>query len=221
MGSRRRRLGAAGGGLMPTFATSPSEGGSEVASSSENITGWLARWQGGDETALEKLVPLVYQELHRLASRYMRSERSGHLLQTTALVNEAYLRLHQTDHIHWQDRNHFYAIAARAMRRVLVDFARARKQHKRNGGRQVSLDEALAIDGDRSADVVALDDALTTLAKLDRRQSQIVELRFFGGLTELHIARVLGISPRTVSSEWRLARSWLLRELSRDDTRDA
>lgn len=192
-----------------------------MASSSDDITGWLARWQEGDETALEKLVPLVYQELHRLASRYMRSERSGHLLQTTALVNEAYLRLHEINRIHWQDRNHFYAIAARAMRRVLVDFARARKQHKRNGGRQVSLDEALTIGNDRSADIVALDDALTTLAKLDRRQSEIVELRFFGGLTEPHIARVLGISPRTVSSEWRLARSWLLRELNGDDARDA
>jgi len=163
----------------------------------------------------------IYQELHRLASRYMRSERSGHLLQTTALVNEAYLRLHETNRIHFQDRNHFYAIAARAMRRVLVDFARARKQHKRNGGRQVSLDEALTIGNDRSADIVALDDALTTLAKLDRRQSEIVELRFFGGLTETRIARVLGVSPRTVSSEWRLARSWLLRELNGDDARDA
>jgi RNA polymerase sigma-70 factor (ECF subfamily) len=192
-----------------------------LASSSDDITGWLVRWQDGDETALEKLVPLVYQELHRLASRYMRSERSGDLLQTTALVNEAYLRLHETNRIHWQDRNHFYAIAARAMRRVLVDFARARKQHKRNGGRQVSLDDALTIGSDRSADLVALDGALTTLAKLDRRQSQIVELRFFGGLTEPDIARMLGVSPRTVSSEWRLARSWLLRELNGDNVRDA
>ena len=192
-----------------------------MASSSDDITGWLARWHDGDEMALEKLVPLVHQELHRLASRYMRGERSGHLLQTTALVNEAYLRLHETNGIHWQDRNHFYAVAARAMRRVLVDFARSRKQHKRNGGRQVSLDEALTITNDRSADIVALDDALTTLAKLDRRQGEIVELRFFGGLTEAHIARVLGVSPRTVSSEWRLARSWLLRELNGDDARDA
>ena len=191
-----------------------------MASSSDGITGWLARWNDGDETAFEKLVPLVYQELHRLASRYMRGERSGHLLQTTALVDEAYLRLYETDRIHWQDRNHFYAVAARAMRRVLVDFARARKQHKRNGGHQVSLDEALTIGSDRSADIVALDDALTTLAKLHQRQSQIVELRFFGGLTEAHIARVLGVSPRTVSSDWRMARSWLLRELNGDDARD-
>jgi RNA polymerase sigma factor (TIGR02999 family) len=136
-------------------------------------------------------------------------------------VNEAFLRLYKTNHMRWQDRNHFYAVAARAMRRVLVDFARARKQHKRNGGRQVSFDEALTVGSDRSADIVALDDALTTLAKLDRRQSQIVELRFFGGLTEPNIARVLGVSPRTVSSEWRLARSWLLRELNGDDARDA
>jgi RNA polymerase sigma-70 factor, ECF subfamily len=193
----------------------------DVASSSDGVTGWLARWNDGDETAFEKLVPLVYQELHRLASRYMRGERSGHLLQTTALVNEAYLRLHETDRVHWQDRNHFYAVAARAMRRVLVDFARARKQHKRNGGRQVSLDEALTIGSDRSADIVALDDALKTLAKVHQRQSQIVELRFFGGLTEPHIARVLGVSPRTVSSDWRMARSWLLRELNGDDARDS
>jgi RNA polymerase sigma factor (TIGR02999 family) len=192
-----------------------------VASSSDDITGWLARWNDGDETALQKLVPLVHQELHRLASRYMRGERSGHLLQTTALVNEAYLRLHETGRIYWQDRNHFYAVAARAMRRVLVDFARARKQQKRNGGRQVSFDDALTVSRDRSADIIALDDALMTLAKLDRRQSQIVELRFFGGLTEPQIAGVLGISPRTVSSDWRLARSWLLRELDGDDPRDA
>ena len=192
-----------------------------MASSSDDITGWLARWNDGDETALEKLVPLVHQELHRLASRYMRGERSGHLLQTTALVNEAYLRLHETGRIHWQDRTHFYAVAARAMRRVLVDFARARKQQKRNGGRQVSFDDALTVSRDRSADIIALDDALMTLAKLDRRQSQIVELRFFGGLTEPQIAGVLGISPRTVSSDWRLARSWLLRELDGDDARDA
>ena len=191
-----------------------------MASSSDTITGWLARWNDGDETAFEKLVPLVYQELHRLASRYMRGERSGHLLQTTALVNEAYLRLHETNRIHWQDRNHFYAIAARAMRRVLVDFARARKQHKRNGGRQVPLDEALTIGSDRSADILALDDALTALAKVHQRQSQIVELRFFGGLTEPHIAQVLGVSPRTVSSDWRMARAWLLRELNGDDARD-
>jgi RNA polymerase sigma factor (TIGR02999 family) len=192
-----------------------------VTSSSDDITGWLARWNDGDETALQKLVPLVYQELHRLASGYMRGERPDHLLQTTALVNEAYLRLHDTNRMRWQDRNHFHAVAAQAMRRVLVDFARARKQHKRKGGRQVSFDQALTIGADRSADIVALDDALTTLARLNRRQSQIVELRFFGGLTEPHIARVLGVSPRTVSSEWRLARSWLLRELNGADARDA
>jgi RNA polymerase sigma factor (TIGR02999 family) len=151
----------------------------------------------------------------------MRGERPGHLLQTTALVNEAYLRLHETNRIRWQDRHHFYAMAARAMRRILVDFARARTQQKRNGGRQVSFDEALTVGTGNTAEIVALDDALTTLAALDQRQSQIVELRFFGGLTEPQIARLLGISPRTVSSEWRLARSWLLRELNGDDSGDA
>lgn len=192
-----------------------------MASSSEDITGWLARWNGGDETALEELLPLVHQELHRLASRYMRAERTGHLLQTTALVNEAYLRLHNANRVPWQDRHHFLAVAARAMRRVLVDFARARKQQKRDGGRQVPLDDALSVSSDRSADITALDDALTTLAQLDRRQSQVVELRFFGGLTEPQIAGVLGISPRTVSSDWRLARAWLLRALDEDEARDA
>ena len=191
-----------------------------MASSGDDITGWLARWNEGDETALEKLVPLVFQELHRLASRYMRGERSGHLLQTTALVNEAYLRLHGTNGIGWQNRHHFYAVAARAMRRILVDVARARHQQKRNGGRQVSLDDALTLGGERGADILALDDALTTLAKLDHRQSQIVELRFFGGLTEPDIARTLGVSPRTVSSDWRLARAWLLRELNGNSVRD-
>jgi RNA polymerase sigma factor (TIGR02999 family) len=208
------------GALIPTLPTGASKR-VDVASSSDDITGWLGRWHDGDEAALENLVPLVYQELHRLASRYMRGERSGHLLQTSALVNEAYLRLREVNGIRWQDRHHFYAVAARAMRRILVDFARARKQQKRNAERQVSFDEALTAGKGRSADVVALDDALRALAKLDRRQSQIVELRFFGGLTEPHIARVLGVSPRTVSSEWRLARSWLLRELNGDITRDA
>jgi len=156
----------------------------------------------------------VYQELHRLAGIYMRGERSGHPLQTTALVNEAYLRLHKVEGIRWRNRTHFYAVAARAMRRVLVDFARARHQQKRDGGQRIELDEALTIREERSDAVIALDDALTILATLDQRQSQIVELRFFGGLTEREIAEVLHVSPRTVSGEWRLARSWLLRELN-------
>jgi RNA polymerase sigma factor (TIGR02999 family) len=181
----------------------------------------LAAWSNGEASALEELVPLVYQELHRLARRHMRGERLGHPLQTTALVNEAYLRLRNAEGVRWQNRAHFYAVATRAMRRVLIDLARARHQQKRDPGQPVELDEALTIGAERSREVIALDDALTTLATLDQRQSQIVELRFFGGLTEREIAEVLDISPRTVSSEWSLARSWLLRELSRDDPRDA
>ena len=192
-----------------------------MTSPPDGITRLLARWSDGDGTALEKLVPLVYQELHRLAGRYMRGERPGHPLQTTALVNEAYLRLRHADGVRWQNRRHFYAVAARAMRRVLVDFARARRQQKRDGGHRVELDEAMTVSAECGADVIALDDALTTLETLDQRQSQIVELRFFGGLTELEIAGLLDVSPRTVYGEWRLARSWLLRELSRDDARDA
>jgi RNA polymerase sigma-70 factor, ECF subfamily len=191
------------------------------ASSTHDITTLLAAWSNGDGRALEALVPLVYEELHRLARRHMRGERVGHPLQTTALVNEAYLRLRNAEGFRCQNRAHFYAIAARAMRRVLIDFARARHQQKRDGGQRVELDEAVTISAERGGEVMALDDALTTLATLDQRQSQIVELRFFGGLTEREIAEVLQVSPRTVSSEWSVARSWLLRELSRDDRRDA
>lgn len=186
----------------------------DMTLSPREITVLLALWNEGDPTALERLVPLVYEELHRMAGMYMRGERGGHPLQTTALVHEAYLRLQKTQGVRWQNRAHFYAVAARAMRHILIDFARARRQQKRNGGRQVDLDEALTVAAERSEDFIAVEDALTTLATLDHRQSQIVELRFFGGLTEQAIAEVLQVSPRTVSNEWRLARSWLLRELS-------
>jgi RNA polymerase sigma factor (TIGR02999 family) len=186
------------------------------------ITQWLADWRNGDSAALERLTPLVYRELHRLAQAYMTGERPGHTLQTTALVHEAYLRLIDTSQIDWQNRVHFYAVAARMMRRILVDFARARDQIKRGAGlRQVSLDEALAVAADQSAAVLDLDRALTALAQLDQRQSQVVELRFFGGLTEPEIAEVLQVSPRTVNSDWSLARSWLLRELRRTECNDA
>jgi RNA polymerase sigma factor (TIGR02999 family) len=186
------------------------------------ITQWLVDWRNGDASALEKLTPLVYQELHRLAQSYMRGERPGHTLQTTALVHEAYLRLIDTSRVDWQNRVHFYAVAARLMRRILVDFARSREQIKRGGGlQQVSLDEALTFAEDRSAAFLDLDRALLELAKLDERQCQIVELRFFGGLTEPEIAEVLQVSPRTVNSDWSLARSWLLRELSRSESNDA
>src|SRR5215831_17770503 len=178
------------------------------------ITEWLTDWSNGDRSALEKLTPLVYRELHRLAQAYMRGERAGHALQTTALVNEAYLRLIETEGQGWQSRAHFYAVAAKLMRHILVDFARSRDRIKRGGALdQVSLDEALIITAGYTSQLLDLDEALTTLSMLDERQSQVVELRFFGGLTEPEIAEVLKVSERTVQSDWRLARSWLLREL--------
>ena len=188
----------------------------------DEITQWLTDWSNGDRSALEKLTPLVYRELHRLAQAYMRGERAGHALQTTALVNEAYLRLIETDRQSWQSRVHFYAVAAKLMRHILVDFARSRDRLKRGGNlEQVSLDEALTMAADHSADLLNLDEALTTLSKLDERQCQVVELRFFAGLTESEIAEVLNVSERTVQSDWRLARSWLLRALSGEQHHDA
>ena len=186
------------------------------------ITQWLTDWSNGDRSALERLTPLVHRELHRLAQAYMRGERVGHVLQTTALVNEAYVRLIETDRQGWQNRVHFYAVAAKVMRHILVDFARSRERIKRGGClEQVSLDEALKISADRTAELLNLDEALTTLSKLDERQSQVVELRFFAGLTEAEIAEVLKVSERTIQSDWRLARSWLLRELSGEKRDDA
>ena len=190
--------------------------------STHEITEWLTSWSDGDRTALEKLTPLVYRELHRLAQHYMRGESPGHTLQATALVNEAYVRLIDTDRMRWQNRAHFYGVAAQLMRRILVDFARSRNSLKQGGGADpVSLDDALMVDKDRNAGLVELDQALIALAALDERQSKVVELKFFGGLTEVEIAEVLQVSPRTVSSDWRLARSWLLRELSRKKRDDA
>jgi RNA polymerase sigma factor (TIGR02999 family) len=191
-------------------------------SPTHEITQWLTDWSNGDRSALEKLTPLVYRELHRLAQAYMRGERAGHALQTTALVNEAYLRLIEADRHGWQNRVHFYAVAAKLMRHILVDFARSRDRMKR-GGRleQVSLDEALTITADHSAELLNLDEALNALSKLDERQCQVVELRFFAGLTEPEIAEVLKVSQRTIQSDWRLARSWLLRALSGEQRDDA
>lgn len=181
----------------------------------KDVTQLLLAWNGGDRAALDRLIPLVYEELRRTAKRYMRRERAGHTLQTTALVNEVYLRLIDADSVRWQDRAHFFAIAAQLMRRILVDFARRRQQLKRGGDmHQVSLDEALAVVQDRGVDLVALDDALNALASLDQRQCQVVEMRFFGGLTEDEIAEVLNVSPRTVRNDWSMAKAWLLRELS-------
>jgi RNA polymerase sigma-70 factor (ECF subfamily) len=179
------------------------------------VTGLLLAWAAGDESALERLVPLVHGELRRLARREMNRERSGHTFQTTDLVNEAYLRLIDVSRVKWQDRAHFFAMSSRLMRRILVDHARARKSRKRGGGASpVALDETLIVSADRGADLVALDDALQALAEVDVRKSQVVELRFFGGLTAEETAEALGVSIDTVRRDWRLARAWLLRELA-------
>lgn len=186
--------------------------------SSQEITQLLLAWRDGDQAALEKLTPLVYAELHRLAKGYMLGERSGHTLQTTALINEAYLRLIDWKNVRWQGRAHFFGVAAQFMRRILVDFARERHYAKRGGAaQQVSLDEAVTIHQDRSAELIALDEALKSLAEIDPRKSQIVELRFFGGLSAKETAEVLQISQRTVEREWNSARTWLYRELRRKD----
>ena len=183
--------------------------------SPEEVTQLLLAWSDGDRAALDKLVPLVYEELHRLAHHYISRERPGYTLQTTALAHEAYLRLVDAKSVRWQNRAHFFAVAARAMRRILVDLARARHNLKRGGGAQpVSLDEALVAAPERGADLLALDEALGRLAALNPRQSQVVELRYFGGLTEEEVAEVLEVSPRTVRSDWSLARAWLYRELN-------
>ena len=188
-----------------------------TATSSHEITQLLLAWSDGDQTALDRLVPLVYDELRRLARRYMNRESPGHLLQTTALVNEAYMRLIDARQVKWQNRAHFFAISARVMRRILVDFARRSGKLKRGGkANEVSFTEALVVSAKRGADLVAIDDALTTLAALDPRQSQVVELRFFGGLKDNEIAEVLKVSHGTVRRDWRLARAWLHRELSKE-----
>ncbi|MEP7336776.1 MAG: ECF-type sigma factor [Acidobacteriota bacterium] len=186
----------------------------------QEITFLLRAWNGGDEAALETLTPLVYQELHRLAHRHLAREWQDHSLQTSALVNEAYLRLVDVKQVDWQNRAQFFGISARLMRQILVDFARQRDSHKRGGevsivGLDDTPNQGLDIARTRSAELVALDDALTLLATLNERHSQIVELRFFGGLTEVEIAEVLHVSERTVRSDWRVARAWLQRELSR------
>jgi RNA polymerase sigma factor (TIGR02999 family) len=181
---------------------------------SAGITQLLLAWNGGDEGALHRLMPVVHEELRRLAHHYMRSERSGHPLQTTALVNEAYLRLIDSSHVQWQNRAHFFAISAQLMRRVLVDVARTRNKRKRGGDIvQVPLDEALVVSGEPALDVVALDDALNALAAFDERKSKVVEMRYFGGLSVDETAEALGVSAVTVMRDWSVAKVWLLREL--------
>jgi RNA polymerase sigma-70 factor (ECF subfamily) len=178
-----------------------------------DVTQLLVAWSQGDEGALGKLVPLVYRELRRLAHRYMRKERAGHALQTTALVHEAYERLVDTPHVRWQDRSHFFAVCAQLMRRILVDYARAQQYQKRGAGAPLTSLDPARVRWERSRDLVALDEALGALAAIDPRKAQVVELRFFGGLTADETAHVLKVSPDTVLRDWKVAKVWLLREL--------
>jgi RNA polymerase sigma factor (TIGR02999 family) len=183
--------------------------------SSHQITQLLVDWRKGDLAALERLVPLVHQELRRVARRHMAHERAGHTLQATALVNEAYVRLIDIKHVNWQDRAHFFAMSSRLMRRILVDFARAKGYQKRGGDAQkVSLDEALLVSQEPARELIALDAALTALAAFDARKAQVVEMRFFGGLSVEETAEALKVSVDTVMRDWKLAKAWLLRELS-------
>jgi len=185
--------------------------------SPNEITRLLTAWTDGDQSALEKLVPLVESELHRLAHHYMGRERPGHTLQTSALVNEAYIRLIDWKNVRWQNRAHFFAVSAQLMRRILVDFARERNYLKRGGGAlQVSLADAESLPLERNDDLVALDEALAKLSQFDERKGRVVELRFFGGLSVKEVAEVLKVSEETVMRDWRLAKVWLLRELGQE-----
>jgi RNA polymerase sigma-70 factor (ECF subfamily) len=191
------------------------DGGQSV--SPHEVTRLLQAWRTGDESALEQLMPLVYDELHRLARRYMAAEQAGHPLQTTALVHEVYLRLVDANSIDWQNRAHFYAICARLMRRILIDFARTRNYQKRGAAfAHIQLEEAATVSAAVSSELLAVDEALKQLAVVDSRKSEVVELRFFGGLTVDEIAAALQVSPETVMRDWKLAKAWLLRELSHE-----
>jgi RNA polymerase sigma-70 factor (ECF subfamily) len=186
------------------------------SSGAKDITQVLLAWREGDARALEELMPLVQDELHTLAHQYMAGEHPGHVLQTTALINEAYLRLVDCRRVRWQSRAHFFAVSAQLMRRILVDVARARKKLKRGGDAlQISLEDVAIVAQSRSPDVIALDDALKNLAAFDERKSRVVELRFFGGLSVEETAEVLGVSAVTVMRDWALAKTWLLRELEK------
>jgi RNA polymerase sigma factor (TIGR02999 family) len=182
----------------------------------ESITTLLSEWGRGEPEALQRLTPLVYEELRRLASHYLHQEAPGNTLQSTALVHEAYLRLVNQDAVNWQGRSHFFGIAARLIRQILVDHARKRNAGKRqSGGPLLTLDESIDFPGNCQVDLVRLDDALASLAAIDEQQSRIVELRFFGGLSIEETAQLIGISPRGVTRQWAIARAWLFRELSR------
>lgn len=178
------------------------------------VTTLLQAWSNGDHDALDKLTPIVYEELRRLARRYMNQERSGHTLQTTALVNEAYLRLVDCKRMHWENRAHFFAVSAQLMRRILVDHARRHNLKRGRGIQHVSLEDTAVIGGDRAADLVVLDEAMQALARIDARKARVVELRFFGGLSVEEAAEVLKVSPVTVMRDWSTARAWLYRELT-------
>jgi RNA polymerase sigma factor (TIGR02999 family) len=197
---------------VPTAMTGDSD-------STHDLTELLQAWSSGEQQALEKLAPRVQEELHRIASRYMAGERPNHPLQTTALINEAYIRLINWKNVRWQSRAHFFAVAAQIMRRILVDFARARTQVKHGKGIvEQSLDEAYVLQAERSSELVILDEALTRLAEMDPRKGRLVELRFFGGLSVEETALVMELSDRTVEREWTLAKAWLYRELRRPES---
>ena len=193
-----------------------------AAPSTEKVTQLLLAWREGDEAALEELLPLVYDELHRLAARYMRRESPGHTLQTSALVNEAFIRLIDQQQVHWKNRAHFFGIAAQLMRRILLDHARGQARGKRGGGvHRVSFDEGAIVSEQRAAELIALDDALNALAAFDSRKGRIVELRFFGGLSNEEVTEVMGMSLRTVEREWRKAKAWLHHAISEGETGEA
>lgn len=185
--------------------------------SSIEVTQLLAAWSGGDRSALDKLLPLVKDELHRLAHRYMSHERQNHTLQTTALVNEAYLKL-VVQKVNWQNRAHFFGIAAQIMRRILIDHARQHLGAQRGGGEKISLEDVAVVSDERAVELVALDDALTSLSKVDERKGRVVELRYFGGLSVEETAEVLRVSVDTITRDWRRAKAFLRRELSQNQT---
>ena len=190
--------------------------------SPQEVTRLLQAWKAGDEGALERLMPLVYDELHRLARRHMAAEQTGHPLQTTALVHEVYLRLVDANTIDWQNRAHFYAICSRLMRRILIDFARSRNYQKRGPNfAHIQLEEAATISATVGSELLAVDEALKQLATIDTRKGEVVEMRFFGGLTVEEIAAALSVSRETVMRDWKLAKAWLLRELSHEGSHEA
>lgn len=199
---------------LPYLLMRKSPGKTLMRPATHEITELLQDWSEGDESALERLMPLVYEQLHRLAHQHMKREKPGHILQTSAVINEAYLRMVDSPRIHWQNRAQFFGIAARVMRRILVDEARKRRSDKRGGDAiQVTLNEAINVALEQAANVTALDDALKTLEAIDPRQSKIVELRFFGGLSVDETAEVLKVSPGTVMRDWTFARAWLKNEM--------